>query len=336
MTKRSVLLIALGGTISMQGNAGSGITPKLSGEDLIRAVPGLDQVCAIEATSPFRIPGASLTIAQIAEVARLIEDGAAKGFDGFVIVQGTDTIEETAFLLDCLVRTDRPVVVTGAMRGPDAAGADGPANILAAATYAASEAGLGLGAVVVFADEIHCARLVRKTDTGLTNAFTSAPYGSIGRVSEGNVHLPLKPARGRFALPAPEAELPEVALVAIGFGDEGRMVDAVAEMDVSAAVIVGLGAGHVPEPLSDKISKLLTKMPVVLATRVANGPVFENTYGFTGSEIDLIGKGVIPSRDLGPGKSRLLLQLALAAGLSPQQLGDLFAGVDGSGYSHQN
>ena len=148
---KPVLLIALGGTISMQAGSGSGIAPKLSGEDLVAAVPGLDQVCAISALSPFRIPGASLAIPHIAQVAQLINDEASR-YAGFVVVQGTDTIEETAFLLDCLVTAQRPVAVTGAMRGADAAGADGPANILSAATYVASQSAQRVGAVVVFAD----------------------------------------------------------------------------------------------------------------------------------------------------------------------------------------
>lgn len=323
---RSVLLIALGGTISMRGGTGPGITPKLSGDDLVAAVPGLDQVCAISAASPFRIPGASLTLEHIVEVARLIDKGVDEGHEGFVVVQGTDTIEETAFLLDCLVKTDRPVVVTGAMRGADMASADGPGNILAAATYAASDAAVGLGATVVFADEIHAARLVRKADTGLVNAFTSAPHGPVGRVSEGKVHLALRPVAGADTLPLPNGPVPPVALVSIGFGDEGQILGALPDLGYRGAVIVGLGAGHVPEGLAEPIKALATHMPVVLATRVGNGPVFENTYGFVGSEIDLIGKGMIPSRDLGGAKSRLLLQLALASGASRADLPGLFAG----------
>ncbi|WP_338607286.1 asparaginase [Pelagibacterium nitratireducens] len=321
---RPVLLIALGGTISMQGGGGSGITPKLSGDDLVAAVPGLDQVCDISAVSPFRIPGASLNITHIAEVARLI-NAAEQDYAGFVVVQGTDTIEETAFLLDCLVSSSRPVVVTGAMRGADAAGADGPANILSAATYAASEVGRGLGAVVIFSDEIHSARLARKADTGLTSAFTSAPYGPIGRVSEGKVLLALKPAHGPLSLPFPTSAIPEVAIVSIGFGDSGRSLGGLDQNGISAVVIQGLGAGHVPEMLSERISELAGAMPVVLATRVVNGPVFENTYGFKGSEIDLIGKGVIPSRSLGAVKARLMLQVLIAGGADHDHVRALFS-----------
>lgn len=107
-------------------------------------MPGLEAVARIEARSPLRLGSSSLTLEHIAGVAEEIRAGFDAGFDGAVVIQGTDTIEETAFILDLLVRDERPVVVVGAMRGPQQPGADGPANLLAAATVAASEAARGL------------------------------------------------------------------------------------------------------------------------------------------------------------------------------------------------
>jgi len=310
--KARVRLIAMGGTISMQGSEAEGITPKLNGDALVASVPGLAKVAEIDAISPFRLPGASLEFYHIHAIAELIREGSSEGIDGFIVVQGTDTIEETAFLLDMLVEGEQPVVVTGAMRGADAAGADGPSNLLAAATYAASPLGRGLGVVVVFNDEIHAARFVRKTDTGLLSAFESTSLGPLGRVSEGEVRLGLQPVRSTPKLVPDATELPAVALVQIGFGDDGRLLEALPQMGYRGVVLVGLGAGHVPQAAIERVNALLATMPVALATRVTGGPVFQRTYGFDGSERDLIARGVIPTGDLGSTKARLLMQLALA------------------------
>ena len=115
----------------------------------------------IEARSPLRLPSPSLTPGNLVDVARTIEDGFAAGFDGAVVIQGTDTIEESASLLDLLVSGDKPVVVTGAMRGADAPGADGPANLLAAARVAAAPEASGLGTLAVLNYDIHARALCR-------------------------------------------------------------------------------------------------------------------------------------------------------------------------------
>jgi L-asparaginase len=135
MTRPNVLLVSLGGTITMTAGAGAGIAPTLTADDL---VPALAAVVEIEAISPLRLPSASLTIANLREIARLLNQRLADDVAGAVIVQGTDTIEETAFALDLLVESNKPMVVTGAMRGAEAPGADGPANLLSAVITAAS------------------------------------------------------------------------------------------------------------------------------------------------------------------------------------------------------
>src|SRR3546814_3809470 len=122
-------------------------------------------VCSsdLEAISPKRLPGASLTLDDLLEIAGLIEDRLGAGADGVVVAQGTDTIEETAFVLDLLVTSDKPVVVTGAMRGPEMPGADGPANLHSSVIVASAPGAVGLGSLVVLNDQIHSARLVQQS-----------------------------------------------------------------------------------------------------------------------------------------------------------------------------
>ena len=136
--------------------------------------------------------------------------------------------------------------------------------------------------------------------------------------------MPLLPAYTKITLPLPHSDVPTVPLVTVGFGDTGESLREMANSHAKALVIQGLGAGHVPEQVVQAVSELASQMPVVLATRVANGPVFERTYGFAGSEIDLIARGLIPSKGLGAVKSRLLMQLALASAKNHAAIRSLF------------
>src|SRR3954452_8934920 len=172
----------LGGTIGMAGHQG-GVVSRLDAAQLVDSVPALgDLDVHLEVRDFLRVPSASLSFEDIVELTTAAGGCAA---DGIVVVQGTDTLEETAFLIDLLWTGDSPVVVTGAMRNPSMAGADGPANLVAAVTVAASPAFRGLGALVAFDDQVHAARFVRKTHSTSTATFASPDAGPIGLMVEG-------------------------------------------------------------------------------------------------------------------------------------------------------
>lgn len=325
MTQQRIVLVSTGGTITMTGGtmtggSGTGIVPTLTGEDLVRAVPELASRAELEVISYSTKPGASLILDDLIAIAALLDEKLAEGCAGAVVVQGTDTIEETAFVLDLLVAADRPVVVTGAMRGAAAPGADGPANLLAAVTVAADPAAVGLGAMVVLNDEVHAARYVQKSQTSLPSAFASPGFAAIGRVVEGRLCLLARVPR-QANLPRPAlGSAPPVALVKVVLGDDGRLLAAVPHLGYRGVVIEAMGAGHLPSPLAPLVSDLSSRLPVVLATRIVSGPVFTGTYGFPGSEIDLIGRGAIPAGTLAGNKACLLLRLLLANGLEGDRL----------------
>lgn len=324
MAKPKLLFLSLGGTITMVPSAGGGIAPKLGAEELVASIPDLAAVAEIEARSPMRLPSPSLSAANLVEVAKELEAAFKGGFDGAVVIQGTDTIEESAFLLDVLVGGEKPVVVTGAMRGADAPGADGPANLLSAAIVAASSEARGQGTLVNLNYDIHAARFVQKSHTALPSAFLSPLVGELGLVVEGKARLYVRVARNPTLAIADGPPKP-VALVKIPMGDDGRMLRALPELGYMGCVIEAMGAGHVPAEMAEVVGELAKHIPVVLASRAMTGPVFTRTYGYPGGEIDLIKRGVLSAGYLSGLKARLLLGLALRRTTAAAEIARIFA-----------
>jgi L-asparaginase len=324
MTKPRLLVLSLGGTITMVPSDSGGITPELGAAELVASVPALGDVAEIEARSPFRLPSPSLTPGNLVEIARAIEEGFASGFDGAVVIQGTDTIEESAFILDLLVGGEKPVVVTGAMRGADAPGADGPANLLAAARVAAAPEARGLGSLAVLNYDIHAARFVQKSHTTLPSAFSSSLVGPLGAVVEGRTCFFVRVSRAP-TLPSSDGPPAPVALVKWAMGDDGRLLSALPGLGYAGLVVEGMGAGHVPADAAPILGALAGKIPIVLASRAMTGPVFTRTYGYPGSEIDLIARNLVPAGYLSGLKARLLLGLILRSKVDRSEIATVFA-----------
>ncbi|MEU3341823.1 asparaginase [Streptomyces sp. NPDC006668] len=317
---RRVAVISLGGTIAMTSQTDGGATPTLSADDLVTAVPGLaDTGIAVEVHDFRRLPGASLAFADLLELAALLE---TLDVEGVVITQGTDTIEETAYLLDLVTISDMPVVVSGAMRNASMAGADGPANVLAAVRVAASAETRGAGCVVVFAEEIHAARWVRKTHATSPTAFTSYP-GPIGYVAEDRVRITAHPAPSPKLAPRSATTAARTTIYTVGLGDDGTLLRALSD-HADGLVVAAFGAGHVPMACVEALSHSAKLMPVVLASRTGSGPVLRQTYGFPGSESDLLARGLISGNTLDPVKARILLQLLLMTGADKDQITQAF------------
>lgn len=328
---RRILVVSLGGTITMTAGTSGGVVPALSAEDLLAAVPGLaDLDVAVQTVDFRRLPGASLSFDDVTALAELIRERLAGGVHGVVVVQGTDTIEESAYLLDLYHDGPQPVVVTGAMRNPTLAGADGPANLLAAVRTAAGPAARDLGCLVVLADEIHAARRVRKTHSTAGSTFRSPAGGPLGYLVEGQPRLVNRLGHRTVVPPPVPGRSPRVALLTVSLGDDGVLLDGLADR-VDGVVIAGFGVGHVPQQLVPQLHSLAERLPVVLASRTGAGPVLTATYGFAGSERDLLGRGLIPAGFLDPLKARILLRAALAAGADRGSISAAFAAAGGCG-----
>ncbi|MFE7131570.1 asparaginase [Streptomyces sp. NPDC057638] len=309
-----VLLLSLGGTIAMTrpASGADGVAPRLTGADLLAAVPETARHATLTAEDVSRLPGASLTVELVAQVADRLRRAEAGGMAGVVITQGTDSLEETAWLLDLLYDGPLPVVLTGAMRDPSRPGADGPAHLLAAVRTAASPLVRGLGPVVVLADEIHAARRVRKVHTTGVAAFASPGTGPIGWLSEGTPRLHTTPERTP-AVPRPSDFTVRVEIVTTTLGGSTALLDGVRER-LDGVVIAAFGGGHVPADWVGPLAELATRIPVVLASRTGAGAVLTHTYAYPGGERELLARGLVPAGTLDPLKARLLLLALLAGG----------------------
>jgi L-asparaginase len=317
-----IVVCGLGGTIAMTATPGGGAAPALSAGDLVAAVPGAAALgLDLALVDVANVPSASLRPADIVALSRRISDLLSGGADGVVVTQGTDTLEECAYLLDLLHERPEPVVVTGAMRPALVAGADGPANLLAALTVAADPGARGRGVLVTFADDIHAAARVRKTHTTSVAAFVSAPGGPVGQVVEGRVRF-FGPGGRRIRLPRPDgAVLPRVPLIVAALGADAPDRD----LEADGLVVAALGAGHLPDWWAEPLAGLAGRMPVVLASRTLAGPVLTGTYSYPGSERDLIRRALIPAGLLDPAKARILLLAVLAGGGDREQVVAAFA-----------
>lgn len=325
-----VTLFSLGGTIASTNTvSGAGVTPRLGARELVEAVPQLREVAELEMVAFRQTASGDLTLQDLIELAVEITRRFAAGISGVVVTQGTDTIEETSFALDLLVRSPRPVVVTGAMRNPTLAGPDGPANLLAAVQVAAAAETVGLGTLVVLNDQIHAARFVRKTHTSSPATFRSLTVGPIGWMVEGTPRVALRyPALE--GTPTRVGKVPAVALLKSVLGDDSRMIERVEDLGYAGLVVEAFGAGHVPANVVPALEDLASRIPVILASRTGSGEMSQKTYGFAGSERDLLSRGLIPSGFLDGLKARILLSLLLAAGTDLEGVRTAFVKVNAS------
>lgn len=304
-------LISLGGTIACLPDAGAGgVSPALSGAQMLQAVPQATALGDIHADNLSNVPSTEITFDLIGRLAAEIRGAEQAGYRGVVVTQGTDTIEETAFLLSMLYGGDMPVVVTGAMRNASLPGADGPANLLAALRCIASARARGRGVMVVFDDVIHSGLWAQKSDTAATGAFTSAyPLGKM--VEEEPRFFAM--AKRLAALGELTGKRPYVPIVKPALDDEPLLIDAALAQGAAGIVVELAGGGHVQSNWLEALQQAATRVPVVYASRTRSGRVLEATYGQIGGEIDLRKRGLIGSGDLDPVKARLVMMALLMA-----------------------
>lgn len=327
-----IAVFSTGGTIASVRDDGGAAQPGLTAEDLLRAVPELGAVGEMRAVRFRQVASSELSLADTISLAGEIGRAIADGATAAIVTQGTDTLEETAFALELLWGGEAPVVLTGAMRNPTLPGADGPANLLASARVAASPLARGLGALVVFNDEVHLPLFVRKTHATNPATFRSPLAGPIGWVVENRVRIALRPAaRHHIGIAARPGPIAPVALIKIGLGDDGRLLEAIPDLGYRGLVIEATGGGHVPGAWAEPLGRLAQAMPVVLTSRTGAGELLRSTYGFPGSETDLLRRGLIHGGMLDGLKARILLAAMLTGGADPGAIVEAFEAVGSPG-----
>jgi L-asparaginase len=250
-------------------------------------------------------------------LARRISDRLAEGFDGVVVTHGTDTMEESVFMADLVVDSDRPVVFTGAQHAADDANPDGPQNLVDSLRLAASEQVMGLGAMICFDQEFHSARDVIKSHTSRTDTFVSAEHGKLGEVDGDRIVVHRRPALRRTYKPGQVAS--DVELIKLAMGTSDRYLRFAADNGAQALVLEGFGRGNAPPAVTAAAAEVIKKgIPVIMTSRCQRGrvkPIYGNGGGKTLAEA-----GVIFAGDLSGQKARVLLSVLLGLGLSENQI----------------
>jgi L-asparaginase len=320
-----VAVVFIGGTISMETDpAAGGNVPRLDGAAILARTPGLEGIADVVPIDRGLIPASHFTFPQLFDLARAIDEAVAPAdVAGCVLVQGTDTIEETSFFLDLVLRTDKPVVVTGAMRSASQPGYDGPANIRDAVRCAASSALRGEGVVVVLAGSIDAADDVTKTHTSSFETFRSLNLGPLGRVDGDTVRV-LRRRVGRRRVTATHAA-ERVHLITAHVAMGGSLIDAAVGAGADGLVVEATGAGNTSASLLAACARAMDAgMPVALTTRCPAGRASAG-YAFPGGGATWLRAGAMLSGYLGGPKARVALAVGIGAGLDRPGLAALLA-----------
>jgi len=320
-----VAVVFTGGTISMHLDpAAGGNVPALDGAAILARTPGLDAIAAVRAIDHGLTPASHFRFATLIEIGSLLGAALADpAIDGAVVVQGTDTIEETAFAWDLLLASDKPVVVTGAMRASHDPAYDGPSNLRDAVACAVSPDLRDQGVVVSLAGTIEAADDVVKLHATALDTFGSPNRGSLGRVGEGIVSVTRR--RGPRRHVTTEAARDRVHLVTATVGMDGALLDAAVAAGADAIVVAGTGSGNTtPELLAAAERAMAAGIPVVLATRCVGGAAGTD-YAFPGGGATWARAGALVAGTLCAPKVRVAVALGLGAGLDRDGLGALLA-----------
>ena len=318
-----VLVLATGGTIAGSAPSPSDVTGYRAGvigvDSLLSAVPEIGSIADVRGEQLCNIDSKDMTDEIWRQLAaRVNEIVAEDDVDGIVITHGTDTLEETAFFLSLTVKTEKPVVLTGAMLPATARNADGPGNLCDAVRVATNPDAADKDVLVVMDGAIFAASEVAKTHTTKLDAFTSPDFGPIGHVDESGVVFDREPQLTQLHFPA-ETPLPRVDILYGHEGDDGALVEAALRAGAKGIVYAGMGNGSIPTKAENALAKASAKgIIVVRASRSNGGPVIP-------AEPSYAAAGFIDSGNLNPQKARVLLRLALGQTMKQNEVQRIFS-----------
>jgi len=311
--KPRIAILFTGGTISMRVDPKTGgPVPALSGEELIARVEGLESIADFVVSNFSLLPGPHMTPPKMLELARRTSEQLAEPrIAGAVITHGTDTLEETAYLHDLLLHSEKPVVFVGSMRNSSELSWDGPGNLRSAVRVAADPSAHGLGVLVVMGDQIIAASEATKTHTEAMDTFQSRDFGPLGLVDKDRILITRRPLK-REQIAAERIE-PRVEIIKLPVGTDGRFINFAIDDGARGLVIEGLGRGNVPVAALPAIERAIQAgIPVVITTRCPRGRVLD-TYAYEGAGRQLKRMGAVLGGMLPSHKARIKLMLLLGA-----------------------
>ena len=324
----NVVILATGGTIAGSGATSTttvGYKPAtVPVQALIDAVPELKKVATVQGEQVFQIASQNMTNEYWLKLAKRVNELLQQpDVDGIVITHGTDTLEETAYFLNLVAKSAKPVVIVGAMRPSTALSADGPINLYNAVLVAGSKEAVGKGVLVCMNDQINSARDVTKTNTSTADTFKSPELGVLGYIQGDRVAFYRLPARrhtlnSEFDISGAD-KLPNVE-IAYGFANVSRTtVDALAAAGVDGIVYAGVGDGNPSEVTEQALADARAKgILIVRSARVGNGIVARN------SEVNDDKRDFVVSDTLNPQKARILLMIALTKTKDTKEIQRMF------------
>jgi L-asparaginase len=306
-----IVVITTGGTISMKrGPMVGGAVPSLKGQDFLALLPRSEHQVVFEEFA--NLPSSHLTTAMVTELVRRVEARAQlSDVAGVVLTHGTDTLEETAYLLDLAIATSTPIVVTGAMRTANAVGYDGIANLAAAIRIAGSEAARDQGVLVAFNEQIFTASAVQKVHAQSLGAFAAPSTGPLGSTANGSPVFFHRMSQ-RQTIPFNRLEEP-IDLLTVTQSTDDRLLRAAIESGTRGLVIEALGSGRVPPWWLPLLQNARARgIPIVITSRTGAGDLGDE-YGYVGAYHDLRRLGCLFAPGLNGPKARVKLMLALGA-----------------------
>jgi L-asparaginase len=322
--KPRVAIFFTGGTISMSIDPTmGGASPALSGEEIVAQVIGLEEIADFEIINFARLPGPHVTPSIMLELAHAVRWVLQReNIDGVVITHGTDTLDETAYFLDLVLQSVKPVVFVGAMRNSSELSWDGPANLIAAVRVATTMEARGLGVLVAMSEEIIAAREVIKTHTESVDTFQSRDYGPIGLIDKDRIIIARRTTDQEY-IQTDNIEL-AVETIKMVSGGDGKFIDYAIALGVRGLVLEAFGRGNVPPGYMQAIDRAAkTGIPMVLTSRCSRGRTLD-AYAYEGAGKTLTKLGVILGGVLPSHKARIKLILALGAGWSTDRIRQSF------------
>lgn len=318
-----IVILFTGGTIAMRNDTDGGTQPSLTPAEILQATKGIRAITGIETEEWGQLPGPHMTVERMWALRnRVVEHLARPEVTGVVITHGTDTLEESAYLVARSTTTDKPIVFTGAMRTVTDLGWDGPANLFEAVRVAASPETKGFGVMVVIGGQIFPALDTTKANTHLLDAFESPGLGPLGVLDEGELILrrempPSPPTLNPNALATP------VDIIFVAAGSDARLLDASRE-SAKGVVLAAMGRGNVPPAMVPGIQRWVSDgKPVVITSRTQGGRV-GHTYGYPGGGRRLEEMGAIFGGSRRAQQARIDLMLGLGCGMRESQLREMF------------